>query len=1055
MVPPMAKARKGSPAGVGRAGGGRGLLGGVGGVPASGRTAGFVGRTAERLRLSEILRTGPLALLLGPPGVGKTALAAQALEERGLTGVRVVACGDGESTSLLLSRLAIGHERDLLDFERAVAALEERAAAVVVEDAHRLRDPERLGPFFALLAQRGRACRLVVTADRPLVPAEAARLERVSVTLRPLQREDAKALWGTLVAQLGSPTVSFETAFKAAKGNPLRLRQIFVARLGSGGKKSAPRLLDGLGRDEQALLQMMALIGRAAPEELLAQVVPPPRLDRALRTLGSRLLIERAPEGGLSAHEEVLAAAGTGGAKGKQRRRLVVAWLEKARDMDAPLRLFELTRHALAMGDKTRAAARLGREGEALLSLSGASVLGDLLQQLDKLKVKSAPLRALSLRLVQRTRDLEVAYQLLRSAADPGKLEQRFLLGKHAALVGHLSEAEKLLSVAEKQSTHGIPGRRPALIYLGSARAERGNVRGALELVEGKRPVAAVDTEVTAWIRACVADCCERPEDTRRVMAAEISRRGETRDLDALTLGLTMAVAEAEAGAAAHAMMRLGDLERLAALIHDPLGDLQLKLARGIVDVARGATAVGAQLLEQIVDDPRLAFGDRLKAGGSLAVALKYSGRLAEAQERAEATLQAALEHGYVLRALRLRIIAGQIEVGQGKTSQAVKRAAEVRRKLTGALAAAEPRMLIDVTLLEAEARALAGEGRAARAALKAADAALESHLAEADERAIAPPARPHGAPAGSVVNGAVLLARARVLAMLDGSSAARAGAVAAAEALGRAGRARDAAEAELIVAAGALADGDLTEASARLEAARGRELGKWPRLAFEAALADAAIAEARGDAARTRLALIEAQARAAAVGTELALQAIEAALAARDTSTEPGKRKKPVRVSAPAMTLLSRLCLDEPRTLLLVTPDARRPVGKSVQLATGRGTVVIDGVRHAVRGPSGRSVSLAKVDRLRALLYVLASQEGQGVSRDEIIERVWGAPYEPARHDSILGQSINKLRRMLKQATGEAAVLDPLGDGYRLALTGPYQVLIPRGGLMPPPAAT
>jgi len=287
---------------------------------------------------------------------------------------------------------------------------------------------------------------------------------------------------------------------------------------------------------------------------------------------------------------------------------------------------------------------------------------------------------------------------------------------------------------------------------------------------------------------------------------------------------------------------------------------------------------------------------------------------------------------------------------------------------------------------------------------------------------------------------------------MLDGPSAARAGAVTAAEALARAGRARDAAEAELIAAAGALADGDLTEATARLDAARGRELGKWPRLAFEAALADAAIAEARGDGTRTRLALAEAQQRAAAVGTALASEAIAAALAARDLAGD--KKRRSGKPSAGVMTLLSRLSLDEPRTLLLVTPETRRPVGKSVQLAIGRGTVVIDGVRHLVRGPAGRSVSMVKTDRLRVLLYVLASHEGQAVSRDEIIERVWGQPYDPARHDNILFLSIARLRRMLKQATGDAASLEAVGDGYRLGLTGPFQVLIPRGGMAPPAAA-
>jgi DNA-binding response OmpR family regulator len=111
------------------------------------------------------------------------------------------------------------------------------------------------------------------------------------------------------------------------------------------------------------------------------------------------------------------------------------------------------------------------------------------------------------------------------------------------------------------------------------------------------------------------------------------------------------------------------------------------------------------------------------------------------------------------------------------------------------------------------------------------------------------------------------------------------------------------------------------------------------------------------------------------------------------------------------------------------------------------RGSVVIDGLRHMVRGPSGKSVSLGQRDRLRALLYLLGSKEGQPLSRDEIIERVWGMPYESSRHDNLLFLSVGRLRRLLKQAAGPAATLEQEADGYRLTLAAPFTVLIPRSG--------
>jgi tetratricopeptide (TPR) repeat protein len=91
---------------------------------------------------------------------------------------------------------------------------------------------------------------------------------------------------------------------------------------------------------------------------------------------------------------------------------------------------------------------------------------------------------------------------------------------------------------------------------------------------------------------------------------------------------------------------------------------------------------------------------------------------------------------------------------------------------------------------------------------------------------------------------------------------------------------------------------------------------------------------------------------------------------------------------------------------------------------------LVIDGAHHEIRS-GGNRIALGARRTIRCLLYALAGAPSNHLTRATIARLLWGADYDPRRHDSTINSNIRRLRLLL---AGIAAVHSEQ-DGYHLVL--------------------
>jgi two-component system response regulator MprA len=91
-------------------------------------------------------------------------------------------------------------------------------------------------------------------------------------------------------------------------------------------------------------------------------------------------------------------------------------------------------------------------------------------------------------------------------------------------------------------------------------------------------------------------------------------------------------------------------------------------------------------------------------------------------------------------------------------------------------------------------------------------------------------------------------------------------------------------------------------------------------------------------------------------------------------------------------------------------------------------GDLVLDPVTHAVRG--GRGTASLTPTEFR-LLAALAGRPGEVVRRRELVVTAW--PEGAVVHDNTLDQYLVRLRRKLREASGETEIATVHGVGYRL----------------------
>jgi DNA-binding winged helix-turn-helix (wHTH) protein len=99
-----------------------------------------------------------------------------------------------------------------------------------------------------------------------------------------------------------------------------------------------------------------------------------------------------------------------------------------------------------------------------------------------------------------------------------------------------------------------------------------------------------------------------------------------------------------------------------------------------------------------------------------------------------------------------------------------------------------------------------------------------------------------------------------------------------------------------------------------------------------------------------------------------------------------------------------------------------------------------IDGRKLQVRTRESNGISLGKQYVLLHILEALsdahqaASDHERGLSKADLIERVWGERYRPLAHDNKLYYNINRLRRLIEPDMKQPQYLLNWKEGYRLA---------------------
>ncbi|MEC7522683.1 MAG: helix-turn-helix domain-containing protein [Myxococcota bacterium] len=332
----------------------------------------FVGREDETRRLARALEEVPVSVVVGPGGIGKTALATatlrQAAPDRFAQGLYLGVPPDEpvEQIRGRLLRLLADAEGSELDVEAlrgepeasiaaAIDLAEASARLVLLDDVHHT-DVEAIGDLLTRLSTYARRSRWIATS-RTRLPATGPRV----VELEGMPERDLLTL-----AEALAPERSMDEARRAARsatGSPWLLQQ-FVAMGETAREVSREQLLAELPARAAAFLESLAVLRAPLPLDRLATFAPipdPPTLERLAR----RGLVQSA-EGGLRLHDVLrgLFAQGDDPRRDEARRRAAeaLAGSEHATDVLEAARLWA------ELSEKEALHALLERRAEQLLS---------------------------------------------------------------------------------------------------------------------------------------------------------------------------------------------------------------------------------------------------------------------------------------------------------------------------------------------------------------------------------------------------------------------------------------------------------------------------------------------------------------------------------------------------------------------------------------------------------------------------------------------------------------------------------------------------------------
>lgn len=463
------------------------------------RFALFVGRASELVRLGEMVADVPATIVIGVPGVGKSALA-QAFAARWRGAVVRQRVSDAPLAALLddVRRQLAGDVIDDVASDHArVADIAVRLAVArglwLLDDFHRLADADQ-ATLLDAFAQTAGAARLVATSRQAPLP-RVGLVDHAQLRLDPLDESAGRELW-TALDELYGASQRFDVAWRRSHGLPILLRQAHAGGFDQADPIEAA--VHALSPDERALAGALALSEMPLPAVALVEMMcNHERARTALRSLVSRLVVDIDGADGCTLHD--LFAASVCAALDDSERRalhLSLAGALMRLDLDPAIRARNLCAHLIAAGHENDAAAWLVLHASDLVHRGAA---GELLRAIESLPPERRPP---ALR-IERARALVRVLDFSRAL---GELRQLALSGadiEHSDEV-QISLAQVALFTGDARLTHGtllplltrdnlpIRQRLRAAVTLAVASTHLGLGD------EGRRALAAVERSLTA-----------------------------------------------------------------------------------------------------------------------------------------------------------------------------------------------------------------------------------------------------------------------------------------------------------------------------------------------------------------------------------------------------------------------------------------------------------------------------------------------------------------------------------------------------------------------------
>jgi len=600
----------------------------------------FVGRQAELVRLGEMVAAVPATIVVGVPGVGKSALA-HVFAARWPGPVVRQRVSDAPAAALYddVRRQLAGEIVDDVGSDDARAAdLGRRLAAIgglwLLDDFHRLAAADQARLIDSFTAAAGPA-RLVATArEAPLPRTRLA--DHAQLKLEPLDEPSGRALWAALDELYGASD-RFDAAWQRSHGLPLLLRQAHA-----GGFDQADPIegtVRALDDDERWLAGALALAEVALPAESLLAMRPDAR--PALRRLLSRFVVDIDGAGVCTLHD-LFASCVRAALDDDERRTLhvVVAQALARLPLDPAIRVRNVCAHLVAAGRDGEAADWLVRQAGELVRRGAAA---ELLRAIDAIapERRPLPLRVERARALLRVLDFGGALGELRALAGQDAPDDLTIsLAQVALLTGDARFARDTLEplvhrrdLSERRRARAAISLAVACTYLGEG--DRG--RAALNALEPELADPDMASALAAY-RAFTLWVEERDDE-----AGDAVRMMTLPPAVAEQISYRAATVPAIFGAIAARQGRLDEAERSIARSMkvlsrraDPLFQLELSFGRALYHHEAGDRLDALKRLIAVDDSFARAgyFLGTLYVGSWLGRELLILGRRAEALDR-------------------------------------------------------------------------------------------------------------------------------------------------------------------------------------------------------------------------------------------------------------------------------------------------------------------------------------------------------------------------------------------------------------------------------------